>query len=85
MGKRKGNGTGYIKVDKCDFNDISNIGWLGGSYVRLTIHRDDFKAWLKKTKRQLPDGCLLHLWLEGDGTQSKAVGVDAMIVTIKAN
>ena len=41
--KEKGNGTGYIKVDKCDFNDISNIGWLGGSYVRLTIHRDDLR------------------------------------------
>ena len=51
-------------------------GRLGGSFLQFYIHRDNFRAWLKKNKQwPLADNCLLAKWYEHE-PQAKSVADD---------
>ncbi len=48
-------------------------GWLNGTYLYFTVHRDNFRAWLEKSKQwPLPDGCLLAKWFDSE-PQTEAI------------
>lgn len=74
---------GYKEI--ADKNRIRKIkdGWLNGADVRLTIYREQFLEWLKKSKQwPVVDSCLLLNWFDSEPT-AEAVGDD--VRTVKEN
>ncbi len=59
---------GYVEIKaKTEILKITDEGYIGNhNHVKITIYRDDFKAWLISSSQwPLRAGCLLNYWYKG--------------------